>query len=112
MTVWALAGSSGEGRVQGNAECIRFASLALDGAEVPEADTCLMRGDAYKALGRKADARRDYDLAVERYSTILGAWPKDRESYLARGHAYEKSGRMKEAQADYRKAKSLGPRTQ
>ncbi len=85
-------------------QALKLAEAALK-IEPREALFHGLRGDAHAALGRHAEAERDYDEAIKRN-------PDFYDFYLGRGRERQRRGDVEAARADFTKANSLLPTAQ
>lgn len=85
-------------------QALKLADAALK-IEPREALFHGLRGDAHAALGKHAEAERDYDEAIKRN-------PDFYDFYLGRGRERQRRGDAEAARADFAKANSLLPTAQ
>ena len=57
----------------------------------------------------KAHVAKDYDVALDRYTQIIGRKPDDAWAYLNRSYVYLALGEIEKARADQRKAHDIDP---
>ncbi len=92
-------------------ETIRTTTESLK-ADKKDYDSYLMRGVAYKELGKLKDALSDYNNAIKFASASDDEFARHSlvEAYNMRGSLYNRSGRKDEALLDYDKAIELNPK--
>jgi tetratricopeptide (TPR) repeat protein len=61
-------------------------------------------GDAYRQLGRRADAEREYASAIERERAVLSVNPEDTEARAGLGMFLAGAGRCPDAQRETERA--------
>jgi tetratricopeptide (TPR) repeat protein len=83
----------------------RWALVLLRPGELPASPSAaayLEAATAFERSASPADARRTYEVAIER-------WPEDPIAWVGRGTAHYRTGAFREAAADYARALALDP---